>query len=146
MTAARHGIGPPRYYRRMSMIQPSATERATEPLETVAPLDERAAAVSAAAMFRSMGDPARLAILRHLLIREHRVVELIEHLGLAQSTVSQHLACLRECGLVTYRPVGRASAYSVTQPELVTAFFAAAEQLLESTSDAAQACSTAGVR
>lgn len=35
-----------------------------------------------------------------------RVVDLTRVLGLAQSTVSGHLACLRDCGLVTARPAG----------------------------------------
>ena len=58
-------------------------------------------------LFRSLADPARLAILRHLTLGEHRVVDLTAHLGLAQSTTSAHLACLRDCGLVSVRTVGR---------------------------------------
>ena len=82
-------------------------------VSTDAPVDEAGALSSAAALFRSLGDPARLAILRHLALGEHRVVELTEHLGLAQSTVSGHLACLRDCGLVASRPQGRASLYAL---------------------------------
>ena len=48
----------------------------------------------AASLFRSLGDSSRLAILAHLMLGEHRVVELTEHVGLAQSTVSAHLRCL----------------------------------------------------
>ena len=55
---------------------------------------------TAAALFRGLADPARLAIVQHLALGEHRVVDLTAHLGLAQSTVSGHLACLRDCGLV----------------------------------------------
>jgi DNA-binding transcriptional ArsR family regulator len=40
---------------------------------------------------------------------------------LAQSTVSKHLACLRDCGLVTTRVEGRASWYSLTDPERLRA-------------------------
>ena len=67
----------------------------------------------AVALFRSLADPARLAILRHLTLGEHRVVDLTAHLGLAQSTTSAHLACLRDCGLVSVRTVGRSSVYSL---------------------------------
>ncbi len=56
---------------------------------------ERGALTAAACMFRSLGDPTRLAILHHLALGEHRVVDLTGHLGLAQSTVSAHLACLK---------------------------------------------------
>ena len=58
----------------------------------------------AAASFRSLGDPARLAILRRLVDQPARVIDLVAALGLAQSTVSKHLACLRDCGLVTSEP------------------------------------------
>lgn len=65
-----------------------------------------------AAMFHALADPTRLLILDHLLTGEHKVKELTEHLGLAQSTVSAHLACLRENSLVTVRAQGRSSLYS----------------------------------
>ncbi|MFC3689234.1 ArsR/SmtB family transcription factor [Aquipuribacter hungaricus] len=118
------------------------------PMKTAAgPLDvevaEAAALETAASLFRGLGDPARLAILRHLSLGEHRVVELTEHLGLAQSTVSGHLACLRGCGLVTSRAVGRASLYSLAQVELMD-LFAAAEKVLAATGDAVLLCPTYG--
>src|SRR6478735_5437759 len=72
---------------------------------------------AAACLFRGFGDPSRLSILQHLALREHRVVELTAHLGLAQSTVSKHLACLKDCGLVASRPEGRASVWSLTRRE-----------------------------
>ena len=107
------------------------------------PVDE-AAAPAAACVFRSLGDTTRLAILRRLALGEHRVVELTAHLGLAQSTVSAHLACLRDCGLVTSRPQGRASMWSLaTAPELLDVL-AAAERLLAATGDAVVLCPTSG--
>jgi DNA-binding transcriptional ArsR family regulator len=72
-----------------------------------------------AVLFRGLADPTRLLIVRHLARGEHRVVDLMAHLGLAQSTVSGHLACLRDCGLVSSRAQGRASLYSLTRPELI---------------------------
>ena len=92
-----------------------------------------------AAIFHALSEPSRLTILQHLFLGEHRVVDLVAHLGLAQSTVSQHLACLRDCGLVTSRPVGRSSMFSLDQPELVRALLADAERLLSATGDAAAA-------
>lgn len=95
-------------------------------------------------MFRSLGDPARLAILRHLAAGEHKVVDLTAHLGLAQSTVSAHLACLRDCGLVASRPQGRASLWSLTTaPELLD-LLATAERLLAVTGDAVALCPVYG--
>lgn len=71
--------------------------------------------------------------------------DLTAHLGLAQSTVSAHLACLRECGLVSSRPEGRASVFSlVAAPELL-AMLSAAERLLESSGQAVALCPNYGV-
>jgi DNA-binding transcriptional ArsR family regulator len=109
-----------------------------------APVDERGASVSAASLFHGLSDPSRVAILRHLLLGEHNVRELTDHLGLAQSTVSQHLACLRGCGLVDVRPVGRASVYRVAQPDATLGLLAAAEQLLALTGDRVDLCPSSG--
>jgi DNA-binding transcriptional ArsR family regulator len=88
----------------------------------------------------------RLAILRRLLLGEHRVVDLTGHLGLAQSTVSAHLACLRDCGLVTSRPQGRASLFTVAQDAepALRSLLTAGEQLLAVTGDAVDLCPTYG--
>lgn len=99
---------------------------------------------AAACLFRGFGDPARLTLLRHLALGEHRVKDLTDHLGLAQSTVSAHLACLRDCGLVASRPEGRASVFSLAHPELVLDLLAAAERLLALTGDAVTLCPTYG--
>ncbi len=71
---------------------------------------QRVELAPAAALFRSLGgDPTRLAIVRRLAAGPARVVELVQAVGgLAQSTVSKHLACLRDCGLVDSEPVGGA--------------------------------------
>ncbi|MEY9211994.1 winged helix-turn-helix transcriptional regulator [Thermobifida halotolerans] len=98
-----------------------------------------------AALFRGLSDPTRLAILHHLTFGEHRVRDLTDHLGLAQSTISAHLSCLRDCGLVTSRPRGRASLFSLTSaPELLDVL-TAAKRLLHSTGDAPALCPNYGV-
>ena len=99
---------------------------------------------AAACLFHGFSDPSRIGILRHLALGEHRVTDLVAHLGLAQSTVSKHLACLRDCGLVESRPVGRASVYSLTHPEALNDVRAAAERLLDLTGDAVALCPTSG--
>lgn len=99
---------------------------------------------AAACLFGGLGDPTRLAILRHLLLGEHRVRDLTAHVGLAQSTVSRHLGCLRDCGLVTSRPQGRASLFSLTQPDLVMEALGVAERLLAATGDAVVLCPVYG--
>ncbi|MGY2084317.1 ArsR/SmtB family transcription factor [Blastococcus sp. SYSU DS0539] len=105
-----------------------------------------AAAVSAAScLFRSLGDPTRLAIVLHLArAGEHKVVDLTAHLGLAQSSVSGALACLRDCGLAESRPQGRASLWSLTATPQVLELLAAAERLLAATGDQVRLCPTYG--
>ena len=107
-------------------------------------VDEPAAMSAAACMFRSLGDPTRLAILRHLAAGEHKVVDLTAHLGLAQSTVSAHLACLRDCGLVSSRPEGRASMWSLEHAGQLMELLTSAERLLAATGDAVALCPTYG--
>lgn len=110
---------------------------------TTRAVDQVAALSSAACLFRSLGDPARLSILRHLAVGEHRVTDLTAHLGLAQSTVSGHLACLRDCGLVESRPSGRASVFSLARPELLE-LLTSAERVLAATGDAVSLCPVYG--
>ena len=51
--------------------------------------------------FRTLGNPTRLRILELLRERERPVGELVEALQTSQPYVSNQLACLRWCGLVT---------------------------------------------
>lgn len=113
-----------------------------EPSEKTATWAEEVAAMRApACLFHSFSDASRLVILRHLQFGEHRVIDLTEHLGLSQSTVSKHLASLKETGLVVSRPEGRASYYSLQHPEAIDDLLAAAETFLALTGDAVTLCS-----
>ena len=69
----------------------------TERTSDMQPVSEPSALTAAACLFHGFSDPSRLTILQHLALGEHRVVDLTQHLGLAQSTVSKHLSCLRDC-------------------------------------------------
>lgn len=109
-----------------------------------ADIHESAGLIAAACLFHGFSEPSRLSIVRHLALGEHRVVDLTAHLGLAQSTVSQHLACLRDCGLVSSRPQGRASMWSLNHVDTVLALLASAEELLALTGDAVTLCPTYG--
>jgi DNA-binding transcriptional ArsR family regulator len=92
--------------------------------------DERVDVGVAARLFHGLSDPTRLAILLQLLDREQRVTDLVQSIGSSQSNVSNHLACLRECGLVVDRPAARRQVfYSLAHPELIDVL-AATERLL----------------
>lgn len=97
----------------------------------------------ATALFRSLGDPARLSIIKRMANGEVRVADLTSELDLAQSTVSAHMSCLRDCGLVIGRMDGRKVYYSLARPELMY-LLAQAEILLAATGNAVSLCPTYG--
>lgn len=99
----------------------------------------------AAALFHGFSDRMRLSILLSLLDREKRVVDLVEELGGSQSNISGHLACLKDCGLVSDRPEGRQTFYAVANKEVV-GVLRAAEKLLAVNGDAIELCPTYGAR
>lgn len=116
-------------------------------LPALAPVTGEPAALTAAAcLFHGFSDRSRLAIVQHLTLGEHRVVDLTRHLGLAQSTVSKHLACLLDCGIVGVRAQGRSSMYSLAHPQATLDLLAAAERLLAATGDAVVLCPRYGTR
>ncbi len=92
-------------------------------------MNRTSADAAAVRLFHSLADPARLEIVRLLGRGERRVVDLTAELGLAQSTVSGHLASLRHAGLVEPHPHGRSTFYALVRPEL-WAMLAAAEDVL----------------
>lgn len=101
-------------------------------------------AISTAAyahLFQALSDPTRLAVIQHLATGEHRVRDLVDHMGLAQSTVSKHLSFLLECQLIAARPEGRSTWYSLAEPALLRILVAAAEKMLEATGTQATLCS-----
>ena len=100
---------------------------------------------SAACLFRGLADKTRLAIVMALAVEERRVVDLTAQLGLAQSTVSGHLACLRDCGLVTSRAEGRQSYYSLAQPAVLD-LLASADLVLAATGGLPANCVNYGTR
>ena len=81
-------------------------------------------AAEAAALLKALANEQRLLILCHLVSdRELSVGALGERLDLSQSALSQHLARLRDEGLVTFRREAQTLYYRVADPK--------AEQLLE---------------
>jgi ArsR family transcriptional regulator, cadmium/lead-responsive transcriptional repressor len=66
-----------------------------------------------ARLFRVLGDATRLAIVRLLLTGPQTVGEVVAALGVPQSRVSNHLACLRWCQFVTTERRGRQVIYSI---------------------------------
>lgn len=67
-----------------------------------------------AKLFRGFSDPSRLSILDALREGALTVTEIVETTGLTQSNVSNHLACLRDCGLVATEHEGRFVYYQLS--------------------------------
>lgn len=82
-----------------------------------------------AKLFRGFADPSRLSILETLREGERSVGDLVQATGLTQPNVSNHLSCLRDCGLVTIRQQGRFAYYSLSD-ERVARLLALADGLL----------------
>jgi DNA-binding transcriptional ArsR family regulator len=72
----------------------------------------------AAKYFRALGDPTRLRIVELLMEGALTVTELTRHLRIPQSNVSNHIACLRWCGLVGSESQGKWTYYSVSNPKI----------------------------
>lgn len=94
---------------------------------------------AAATLFRGLGDPTRLSLLLNLLDGERCVRDLVASVGTSQANVSGHLACLKECGLISARPEGRQVFYDLAVPELVD-LLRAADSVLASTGEAIELC------
>jgi len=65
-------------------------------------------------VFKALGHPARLKIVEGLIRHPCHVNEIVEGLGLPQSTVSQHLGILRSRGIIIPRKEGVKTCYLVT--------------------------------
>jgi ArsR family transcriptional regulator, arsenate/arsenite/antimonite-responsive transcriptional repressor len=72
-----------------------------------------------ASIFRALGHPARLAIIKQLATQEDACCgEIVNHLPLAQSTVSQHLQVLKDAGLLICDQRGRNCHYLLNWDKL----------------------------
>jgi ArsR family transcriptional regulator, virulence genes transcriptional regulator len=79
------------------------------------------AAGEVAAVLRALANPSRLLILCKLVeYREANVTSLAEAVGLSQSALSQHLAKMREEGLVTYRRESQTLWYRIADARVET--------------------------
>jgi DNA-binding transcriptional ArsR family regulator len=92
---------------------------------------DRAAAQEYASWFRALADPTRVQLVE-LLARAKRAMtvgELVAEMGMAQSTVSQHLKILAEVRFVLVEPVGNARHYRIND-SCVTCFPSAADLVM----------------
>lgn len=87
-----------------------------EDISRLADLEQRAG--EAAQLLRLLANEKRLLILCHLIVHgEMSVGALVEAVGLSQSALSQHLAKLRDDGLVAFRRQSQTIFYRVADPK-----------------------------
>ncbi len=67
-------------------------------------------------VFKALGHPARVVIVRELTAGERCVCDLVEKVGLGWSTVSRHLSVLREAGIVSDNKRGLLVFYQLRLP------------------------------
>ncbi|KAB1647593.1 winged helix-turn-helix transcriptional regulator [Pseudoclavibacter sp. CFCC 14310] len=70
---------------------------------------------------RAMADPTRSRILLSLMRKPGYPARLANDLGLTRTNVSNHLTCLRGCGIVVAEPEGRRTRYEIADPHLSVA-------------------------
>jgi DNA-binding transcriptional ArsR family regulator len=99
-------------------------------------IDEmHAHAADAARLMKALGNEQRLLILCNLLERPLSVSEINERVQLSQSALSQHLALLREQGMVETRREAQSIYYSLP-PGAVTRIMAVLQEIFCSTQSA----------
>lgn len=69
-----------------------------------------------ASLFKVLGHPARLAILQHIINQKACICnDLVEELGLAQATISQHLKELKSIGIIQGSIEGKSVCYCIEE-------------------------------
>ena len=89
---------------------------------------------------KTLANPIRLAILHSLRDGEKSVNELTEILGISQSNLSQHLALMRQKGILKTRKQGTSIFYSVTNPKINQACDTVREVLLRPVKSKTRTC------
>lgn len=79
---------------------------------------------------RALADPTRSRILLSLLAQPGYPAQLARDLDLTRSNVSNHLSCLRGCGIVAAEPEGRQTRYEIADPHVTRALTALVDVVL----------------
>lgn len=82
-------------------------------------------------VFKVLGDPTRLRILRVLMNQEVCVRDIADELGMGQSAVSHQLRILRDARLVQFRRDGKTVYYSLADAHVFTLLDVGLEHVAE---------------
>jgi ArsR family transcriptional regulator len=69
-------------------------------------------------IFKALGNETRLKIIETLMIKEHNVTDLTKISGKDQTTISRHLANLKEAKIITQRRIGRNKIYAISDTDM----------------------------
>ncbi|MGS2646464.1 metalloregulator ArsR/SmtB family transcription factor [Streptosporangium sp. LJ11] len=92
---------------------------------------------------RALADPIRCRILLALREAPAHPANLADLLGISRTRLSNHLACLRDCGLVVAVPVGRRTRYELADPRLGHALADLSSAVIAVAADAERTCADA---
>ncbi len=71
-----------------------------------------------AIIFKSLGNDTRLKIIETLMIKEHNVTDLTKISGKDQTTISRHLANLKEAKIISQKRIGRNKIYGIVDSKM----------------------------
>lgn len=94
-----------------------------------------------AKFFKGLSDESRLLILETLQASEKTVTEIVQITNLTQSNVSNHLACMKRCGLVHSEQNGRSVTYKLSLADIET-LLAITDKILNSCEADVEQCKT----
>ncbi len=73
-----------------------------------------------AIVFKALGNDTRLKIIEMLMIKEHNVTDLTKISEKDQTTVSRHLATLKEAKIISQKRIGRNKIYTIIDSKMKT--------------------------
>ena len=71
-----------------------------------------------AVIFKALGNVTRLKIIETLMIKEHNVSDLTKISGKDQTTISRHLANLKEAKIISQKRIGRNKIYAIINSKM----------------------------
>lgn len=117
-----------------TLVSSTVADGSTGPLSSPPPRSTAVPSVDMSTLARvgtALADDTRRRILVALLVGPTYPSELAESLDLSRPNVSNHLSCLRGCGLVVAEPEGRRQRYRLSDPKLAHALSDLCELVLD---------------
>ena len=69
-------------------------------------------------IFKALGNETRLKIIETLMVKVHNVTDLTKMSGKDQTTISRHLANLKEANIIAQKRIGRNKIYAISDSDM----------------------------